>query len=109
MKYKTTLLLLAAGMFSGLQAGETMTASGKGVEAAVQPTDSRSIYDKIWGLATLYKDDNNPVLQEFSLQGRIQLQYAAGDSDQGSYNSGDRPDETRWGDIEVRRWRLGFK
>lgn len=109
MKYKTTLLLLAAGMFSGLQAGETLTASGKGVEAAVQPTDSRSIYDKIWGLATLYKDDNNPVLQEFSLQGRIQLQYAAGDSDQGSFDSGDRPDETRWGDIEVRRWRLGFK
>ncbi|CAN5804932.1 hypothetical protein BH11VER1_BH11VER1_03000 [soil metagenome] len=109
MKYQTTLLLLAAGMCSGLQAGETMTASGKGVEAAVQKTDSRSIYDKIWGLATLYKDDNNPVLQEFSLQGRLQLQYAAGDSDQGSYGSGDRPEELRWGDIEVRRWRLGFK
>ncbi len=109
MKYKTTLLLLAVGMFSGLQAGETMTASSKGVEAAVNKEDTRSIYDKIWGLATLYKDDNNSVLQEFALQGRMQLQYGLGDSDQGSYGTEDRPEEVLWGDVEVRRWRLGFK
>lgn len=109
MKYKTTLFLLTAGLFTSLQAGETMTASGKGVEAAVQKTDTRSIYDKIWGLATLYKSDTNPVLQEFSLQGRMQLQYGLGDSDQGSYGTEDRPEEVLWGDIEVRRWRLGFK
>lgn len=109
MKFRTTLLLLSAGMFSSLQAGETITASGKGIEAAVQTTDTRSIYDKIWGLATLYKDDSNPFIQEFALQGRLQLQFAAGSADEGSFDTGDRADETRWGDIDVRRWRLGFK
>ena len=67
-------------------------------------------YDRVWSHFTLYKSDDNDVLQEFSLQGRIQLQYAIGDADQGNYGSDDRPPEVRWGDdIEVRRWRLGFK
>ena len=49
------------------------------------------------------------MLQEFALQGRMHLQYATGDSDQGDFSTGDRPDEVTWGDIEVRRWRLGIK
>lgn len=105
MKLKTALLLLTPVMLSSLQAGEIAASSGKNLEAAVQPTDTRSIYDKIWGLATLYKSEENPVLQEFALQGRLQLQWAEGDG----YSSGDRPDDVLWGDIEVRRWRLGFK
>ncbi len=109
MKLTIASGLLAASLASGLQAGEVVTSSSKAPEAAVQTEDTRSIYDKIWGLATLYKDDSNPFIQEFALQGRIQLQYAFADSDQGSYDSGDRPEELRWGDIEVRRWRLGFK
>jgi phosphate-selective porin OprO/OprP len=109
MKLKLASGLLAAGLFSSLHAGEVVTTSSKATEAAIQPADTRSIYDKIWGLATLYKDDSNPIIQEFALQGRLQLQYAWGDSDQGSYGSDDRPEELTWGDIEVRRWRLGFK
>lgn len=110
MKKTTALLLLTAGLSTQLHAGETIQSSGKGVEAAVTTSEStESIYDKIWGLAKLYKNDNNPVLQEFSLQGRLHLQYATGDSDQGDYGTEDRPDEVLWGDIEVRRWRLGFK
>lgn len=110
MKLKTSLFLLTAGLLTSAHAGEVMVASGKGVEPAVQPAGSeKSIYDKIWGLATLYKSDENDFIQEFALQGRIQLQWADGDSDQGDFSSGDRPEETRWGDIEVRRWRLGFK
>ncbi|WP_009959906.1 porin [Verrucomicrobium spinosum] len=110
MKLKTSLFLLTAGLLSSAHAGEVMVASGKGVEPAVQPAGSeKSIYDKIWGLATLYKSDDNPVLQEFALQGRLQLQWADGSSDQGDYGTADRPDEVLWGDLEVRRWRLGFK
>lgn len=98
MKYKTTLLLLAAGMFSSLQAGETMTASSKGVEAAVQPTDTRSIYDKIWGLTTLYKSDTNPIIQEFGFVGRAQFDWFYFDADQGQDD-----------DWIVRRIRVGGK
>ncbi len=105
MKLKIAILLLTSVMLSSLQAGETVTSSGKNLGPAVQPTDTRSIYDKIWGAATLYKNDENPILQEFALQGRLQLQYADGDG----YSSGDRPDELLWGDMEVRRFRLGFK
>ena len=37
-------------------------------------------WDQAWSAFTLYKDDNNPILQEFALQGRLQAQYADGDS-----------------------------
>ncbi|MBC8125984.1 MAG: hypothetical protein H8M99_02395 [Gloeobacteraceae cyanobacterium ES-bin-144] len=88
-----------------------------------------SAYDKIWSGFTLYKDDSNQVLQEFSLQGRLQVQYADGNSDNGhfdienykyaagypqdppsSQSTADSNDQTVWGDnFEARRARLGFK
>jgi phosphate-selective porin OprO/OprP len=53
--------------------------------------------DPIWALATLYKDDSNPILQEFKLRGRYQGQYHWLDGNQGSAEG--------W---EDRRSRLGF-
>ena len=99
---KTTLtaaLALAAGhAFAGPIAAQSIE------------TKEQSVFDRLWDLPVLYKNKNNPVLQEFSLQGRLQLQWGTGTSDQGSYGSEDRPEEVLWGDaIEVRRWRLGFK
>ncbi|HWL51600.1 MAG TPA: porin [Chthoniobacteraceae bacterium] len=76
--------------------------------ADTPPEKAPSLYDKIWSAATLYSNPDNPVLQEFSLSGKIQLQWAAGNSDHGSYGSRDLADDLRWGDIDVRRWRLGF-
>jgi phosphate-selective porin OprO/OprP len=71
-------------------------------------------YDKLWSGFTLYKDETNPILQEFSLQGRLQLQYADGHSSRGHFdiedykNSG--KDEAVWGDhFEARRAYFGFK
>ena len=73
-------------------------------------------YDKIWSAFTLYKDENNPILQEFSLQGRLQIQYAAGDSEDGHFgienfkNSSPANRQTVWGDrFEARRSRIGIK
>lgn len=109
MKPLPAILLLVAGLISSLEAGEPRSVSSIATETSVQKTDARPIGDKIWGLASLYQNDQNPVLQEFALQGRLQLQYAAGDSNQGGFGSGDRAEETRWGDFDVRRWRLGFK
>ena len=56
-----------------------------------------NVFDKVWGYATLYKDDLNPILQEFKLRGRYQTQYWDVDADQGSKS-----------DLEDRRSRLGF-
>ena len=74
-------------------------------------------YDKIWSAATLYKDENNPILQEFSLQGRLQVQSIYGEAGGDSYNtsdwrgnSGTANDLKTWGnDLEVRRAYFGFK
>ena len=72
-------------------------------------------YDKLWSLATLYKDDSNPILQEFSLQGRLQVQYADGDSnghfDIEDFKHGSAANaQSVWDDkFEARRARLGFK
>lgn len=55
------------------------------------------VFDKIWGYSTLYKDDLNPILQEFKLRGRYQGQYWDVDAEQGSQS-----------DFEDRRSRFGF-
>lgn len=56
-----------------------------------------SSFDKLWSFATLYKDDLNPILQEFKLRGRYQGQYWDVDADEGSLS--------HW---EDRRSRFGF-
>lgn len=75
-------------------------------------------YDKIWSAFTLYKDDSNPILQEFSLQGRLQVQTADGHSDNGHFDIQDYKgvngptgkDEAVWGDhLEARRAYFGAK
>lgn len=76
-----------------------------------------TVYDKIWSAATLYKDEDNPILQEFSLQGRLQVQSIYGEANGDSFNTSDYKgnagsanDERVWGnDIEVRRAYFGFK
>lgn len=71
-------------------------------------------FDRAWSGFTLHKDEDNQILQEFSLQGRLQLQSIYGMSNDDSFNTSDYKDagndETVWGeDIEVRRARFGFK
>lgn len=94
---------------SGATLGEVHAAGRSAPGDATATAAAASTYDRLWDAARLYHDETNPVLQEFALQGRLHLQWAAGSSDQGDYGSGDRPEELTWGDIEVRRWRLGFK
>ena len=68
--------------------------------AAIVPTQAQAtqeFYDSLWSAATLYKDDANPILQEFKLRGRYQGQYHHSDSDRGTDHG--------W---EDRRSRLGF-
>lgn len=82
------LLLTTANLFAGeLPAPQAPAAS---------PAEASSWKD-LWNLATLYRNDRNPVLQELKLRGRYQGQYYWLDSDQG--------DADAW---ENRRSRLGF-
>ncbi len=85
--------------------------------AAISPSRAGEIpastnpCDVLWSHAILYQNKQNPILQEFALQGRLHLQYATGSSDQGDFSSGDLQDlgtET-WEDVDVRRWYMGFK
>lgn len=50
---------------------------------ADKETQEKSIFDRIWGLATLYKNEDNTVLQEISFTGRYQGQYYWVDGDTG--------------------------
>lgn len=62
------------------------------------PSDSlTAAFDQLWSYATLYKDDHNPIFEEFKLRGRYQGQYWDVDADQGS--------QSNW---EDRRSRFGF-
>jgi phosphate-selective porin OprO/OprP len=70
--------------------------------------------DRTWSMFNLYKDESNPILQSFSLQGRLHLQSIYGESNGNSFNTSDYKesgkDEAVWGDdIEARRARFGFK
>lgn len=105
--YLKTSLLLAAS---------TMAANAIDVGVFSKGLAGETVYDRIWSAANLYRDRQNPILQEFSLQGRLQLQSIYGHSHGDSYNTSDfkhtsvANDEQVWGDdIEVRRAYIGFK
>lgn len=59
--------------------------------------EETAFFDKLWGGFVLYKNDKNPLLEEFKLVGRYQGQYYWVDSDQGTADA--------W---EDRRFRFGF-
>lgn len=64
--------------------------------------------DRIWSAFTLYKNEDNPLLQEFSLQGRYQAQWAGGESSTEDYEQSGKG-EFIGSEIESRRARFGFK
>jgi phosphate-selective porin OprO and OprP len=67
------------------------------IQARASEEELTENLDKLWNLATLYKDDSNPILQEFKLRGRYQGQYWDVDDSNGSQS-----------DWEDRRSRFGF-
>jgi len=85
---RAAALALLAALTAGAHAGQT---------PADKPVPEADAFDALWNLATLYKDDSNPYLEEFKLRGRYQGQYHWVDSDQGN--------EDEW---EDRRSRFGF-
>lgn len=116
-------ILFASGLFGCVQAhagSESTTTSSEPSDASTATgllfgkLTGETAMDRAWSAATLYKDENNPILQEFSLQGRLQVQYADGHSDNGHFDIEDYKDsgkdEAVWGDkFEARRAYFGFK
>lgn len=93
---RKNLVLASLAVFAATSAfGGTTPAEISPTAAAA--TKEKSVFDSIWGLATLYKNDANPWLQEFKLRGRYHGQYHWLDSNQG--------DTSDW---ENRRSRIGF-
>lgn len=75
----------------------TLFALTIGTQSSFAEDSYTATLDDLWSHATLYKDDHNPILQEFKLRGRYQGQYWDTDADQGS--------QSNW---EDRRSRFGF-
>ncbi len=65
--------------------------------------------DRARSALVLYKNDEHPWLYSAALLTQLQLQYAHGSSSAGKFGTADWPDDLSWGDIEVRRFRLGLK
>ncbi|MDB6137696.1 MAG: phosphate-selective porin [Verrucomicrobiaceae bacterium] len=76
-------------------AGTAPTLSSKDASNAVAPAE-QSVYDQIWSLPVLYKNNDNPILEEFSLTGRAQFDYFNIDSNKGDNDF-----------FEIRRVRMG--
>ena len=68
-----------------------------------------SAYDRLWSVPVLYKNDQNPILQELGIVGQLQTQYAYGSDDSGQYGTEDLAEQSTWGNVEVRRFRLGLR
>lgn len=90
------LLALSCGCL-GAAPARAGTPAPKNPEPAVAPADDKSIYDKIWGMAKLYKSDDG-LIQDISFVGRAQFEYFNVDSNQGDAD-----------DWETRRLRAGLK
>ena len=90
---------------------EVSTSSSSATGLLLGKLTGETAMDRAWSAFTLYKNEDNPILQEFSLQGRLQLQFADGhETGDGHFDSSQRNDEGNWGDdIDIRRARLGFK
>ncbi len=94
----------ALGLAGAAQAGVETAASvdskapiGKSPKEAAQPKEE-SVFDRIWGLATLYKDDSNGFIEELAITGRYHGQFWAADGPSGNDN-----------DWENRRFRVGLQ
>lgn len=75
--------------------------------AVAAPGQELPSLEQPWSWPVLYADPGAPLVQEIAVQGRFQAQYAndlGGDLDFGSRSA---PEFSRWGDTEVRRWRVG--
>jgi phosphate-selective porin OprO/OprP len=108
--FATALFWLAVGFLE-------MTAGGASLEEVSPDTSGilvgrlsgESPYERMMSVPVLYQNEANPWVQQLALVGQLQTQYAYGSDVSGKYGTADFPEDSRWGNIEVRRFRLGMK
>ena len=76
---------------------------------AADPNGSQDVWDKLWATPVLHRNPSSTIVQEAAFIGQLQTQYAYGSEPDGSYGTSDMPESLRWSDVEVRRFRLGFR
>ncbi len=76
---------------------------------AAEPQGPADFWDSLWAAPVLHRDAESEVLQEAALIGQLQTQYAYSPGSEASCGSPDMAESLRWGDVEVRRFRLGLK
>jgi phosphate-selective porin OprO/OprP len=102
--FTAALLWLGAGFLKIAAAGSTLPTgilAGRLAEG--------SPYERLMSVPVLYQNEANPWVQQLAVVGQLQTQYAYGSDASGKYGSADFADESTWGNIEVRRFRLGMK
>jgi len=97
-RYRPLLALacLAISTTRGVAQSPLHSVSAQGIVTSAPVANS--IYEQLWSLPVLYKNDSNPWIEQFSIIGRYQGQYFATESNAGE-------DE----DYENRRLRVGIK
>ncbi|MEN9974336.1 MAG: hypothetical protein RLZZ282_342, partial [Verrucomicrobiota bacterium] len=100
---------LNCGFCATLPVSATPSPSSEATGSLTGQLAKGSAYDTLWSIPQLYKNDANPIIEEFAIQGQLQAQCAYGSADNGEYGSDDMPHSSTWGDVEVRRFRLGLK
>ncbi|MDB6140321.1 MAG: hypothetical protein JWO94_3393 [Verrucomicrobiaceae bacterium] len=89
----------AAALLPALHAGFSLAGTPVDAAKAVQPAAAteESEFDKIWSLATLYKNPSNPWIEEVRLFGRFHENWADEQTNRGD-----------WEGFEARRVRAGI-
>lgn len=80
-----------------------------GTEASTTPANPVTLWDRLPAIPTIYRNPENPLLQELAFTGQMQTQYAYGSDDSGKFGTAGTAEDAAWGNIEVRRLRLGIK
>lgn len=108
---RTSAALLAAVLAGPALAGDSTPAAAPSEASGilVGKLAEGSAWDRALSAPVLYKNADHPLVQEIALIGQLQTQYAYGSEDSGKFGSADFPDDATWGNIEVRRFRLGAK
>lgn len=76
---------------------------------AVEPDVPPDVWDRLWAAPVLRRDANAEIIQEAAIIGQLQTQYACGIESDRSYGTQHTDASQRWGDVEVRRIRLGMR
>ena len=81
---------------AALRAGTETSASATSSTIQTEPESTDALLARLWALPKIYENQDNPIIEQFDLIGRLQFDYFNVKSDRGSSSF-----------AEIRRFRLG--